>query len=101
MIIYSYIYFHSKSFLKIKNDIAKNTDNFNQLNKHIEELKNLCIDDITPIQQGNANYYDKSFYKYKKPYLKHFANQKIHHCSLSICKNAKLEPFKYICKYLI
>lgn len=97
--IYESIYFNSKKFLDLKNSIENNTKNYNELNEHIEYLKTICIEDTTPVQQGHASYYDNSFYNYKKPELKHFSNEKIHHCSLSVCRNAKLEPFKYICKY--
>lgn len=97
--IYENIYFNSEKFLNIKNSIENNTKNYNELNEHIEYLKTICIEDINPVKQGYASYYDDSFYNYKKPELKHFSNEKIHHCSLSVCRNARIEPFKYVCKY--
>ena len=97
--VYENIYFNSEKFKNLKKSIENNTKNYNELNEHIEYLKTTCIEDTSPIQQGHANYYDNSLYSYKKPELKHFSNEKIYHCSLSVCKNAKIEPFKYVCKY--
>ena len=42
-IIYDFFYFKSKGFLKIKKDIKKYIDNSNELNHHINELRNSFI----------------------------------------------------------
>ena len=97
--LYDFLYFRSESFLAIKNSLAKNTEDFNELNKHIEELKKAYVD-IKSADYGHAEYYDNSSYDYKRPYLNKFvSDDDIHYCSLSVCKNAKVQPFKYFCKY--
>lgn len=55
---------------------------------------------IEQIDYGQADYIDKSIYNYKRPELKKMRETKnVHNCSLSVCKNAKEQPFKYVCKY--
>ena len=100
ILAFEYFYFNSESFLEIKNNLAKNAENFNELNKHIEDLKKAYID-IKSKNQCNAEYYDKnSSYDFKRPHIKDFVSDKyVHHCSLSVCRNAEIEPFKYFCKY--
>jgi len=41
--IYLKIFLHSKKFLDIKKSIEKNTNECNELNQHINELKNTII----------------------------------------------------------
>ncbi|GAA6383492.1 hypothetical protein I2900191A2_21380 [Intestinibacter bartlettii] len=97
--IYKYFYFNSKKFLKIKNEIYEYTNECNDLNNHIEELKTSYID-FEQTNYGYGNHIDKSVYKYKRPELKDTKNEKnIYNCSLSVFKNAQLKPFKYLCKY--
>lgn len=96
---YAYFYFNSEEFLKIKEDIQEYTKECNDLNEHIEELKNAYID-FKKIDYGQANYIDKSIYNFKRPELKNLRKLKnIYNCSLTVCKNAQQQPFKYICKY--
>ena len=98
-LIYSSLYFKSKYFFNIKNRIQKNTDKCNDLNNHIEELKSAYIN-FHQIDYGNAKYVDNSSYNYKRPELKKIKNSKnIYNCSLTVCRNAQQQPFKYICKY--
>jgi hypothetical protein len=97
--IYKFFYFRSKKFLEIKESIKEHIDKCNDLNEHIEELKN-SYTDIKSTDYGQADYIDKSVYKYKRPELKKLRETKnVHYCSLSVCTNAKQQPFKYICKY--
>jgi hypothetical protein len=97
--IYKFFYFRSKKFLEIKESIKEHIDKCNDLNEHIEELKKSYID-IKSINYGKADYIDSSVYKYKRPELKKLRETKnVHSCSLSVCTNAKQQPFKYICKY--
>ena len=35
ILAFEYFYFNSESFLEIKNNLAKNAENFNELNKNI------------------------------------------------------------------
>lgn len=97
--VYENFYFKSEKFLKIKDNIKEYTKECNDLNEHIEELKNAYID-FKKIDYGQANYIDKSIYNFKRPELKNLRKLKnIYNCSLTVCKNAQQQPFKYICKY--
>lgn len=97
--IYIYKYFKSEKFLAIKNSIEKYAKDCNDLNDHIEELKQSYIN-FKQIDYGSANYIDNSKYNFKRPHLKKINNQKhVVNCSLSVCKNAHQQPFKYITKY--
>lgn len=97
--IYEIIYYKNNKFLTLKNRIAFYVKNCNELNDHIEELKNTYLG-INQLDYGQANYFDNSKYNYKRPELK---NQKyaanIHNCSRTVCDNARKQPFKYLCKY--
>ena len=98
-LIYAHFYFKSKKFLKIKDNIQEYTKECNDLNEHIEVLKNAYIG-FRQIDYGQANYTDKSLYNYKRPELKKMREAKnIYNCSSTVCKNAQQQPFKYICKY--
>lgn len=98
--LFETIYFKCKSFKKIKEDIKSYTDDCNELNRHIEELKTTYITSHTTVDYGNANYNDNSRYNYRRPELKKLQYKKnVHNCSLTVCKNAQQQPFKYLCKY--
>ena len=75
--IYKYFYFNSKKFLKIKNEIYEYTNECNDLNNHIEELKTSYID-FEQTNYGYGNHIDKSVYKYKRPELKDTKNENQH-----------------------
>lgn len=97
--IYELYYYKSSSFLEIKQRINAYTNDCNELNQHIESLKDTnLISNKT--DYGNASYQDSSKWNYKRKYLK---DQKytpnVHHCSRSVCDNARKKPFEYICKY--
>ena len=98
-LLYQTIYFKSSKFLEIKKEIQEYIDECNELNTHIEELKSSYAD-IRRIDYGAATYTDNSVYKFKRPELKK-AQQKanVYECSLSVCKSAQQQPFKYVCKY--
>jgi len=97
--IYEALYFKGKSFLSIKARIQSYIDDCNDLNRHIEELKDTKLV-INRLDTGEAAYYDNSKWNVKRPELK---NQKyapnVHNCSRTVCDGARKEPFKYICKY--
>jgi len=97
--IYIFLYFKSNKFKNIKESIKIFIYKCNELNQHIEELKNSYIN-IKAIDYGQANYTDKSIYNYKRPeFIKLRDSKNVYNCSLSVCTNAKQQPFKYICKY--
>ncbi len=98
-LIYESRYFKNEEFLEIKNNIQDYTKECNELNQHIEELKNAYID-FKQIDYGQASYNDNSSYNYKRPELKKLRESKnVYNCSLTVCKNAHQQPFKYLCKY--
>lgn len=97
--IYEYIYYKSEDFKEIKDSIKNYTDNCNELNQHIEELKNSYIN-FKLIDYGQGNLVDDSKYNFKRPELKKMKEApNIYNCSLTVCRNAQQQPFKYLCKY--
>lgn len=98
-LIYEYFYYKGKNFLSIKESIKENAEQCNELNQHIEDLKNTYINK-KKTDYGNADYIDNSSYNYQRPKLEKikYANN-VCECSATVCKNAQAQPFKYICKY--
>lgn len=97
--IYEIIYYKSSKFSELKNRIDSYIQNCNELNDHIEELKETYLE-IKQVDYGNSNYFDNSKYNYKRPELK---NQKyasnVYDCFRTVCDNARKQSFKYLCKY--
>lgn len=97
--LYETIYYKSESFLSIKNQIQSYVNNCNDLNRHIDDLKNSHIG-VSQLDYGNAMYQDTSQWNYKRPELrKQKYAPNIYNCSRTVCDNARKQPFKYICKY--
>lgn len=97
--IYLYIYFKSDKFTSIKNRVSTYVKDCNDLNNHIESLKNTYLG-INQLDYGTAEYKDKSTWNYKRPELKKQKYEpNIYNCSRNVCDNARKQPFKYICKY--
>ncbi|MDR0979278.1 MAG: hypothetical protein LBL91_05090, partial [Lachnospiraceae bacterium] len=65
-LLYVYFYFKSKKFNDIKKSIRENTKSCNELNEHIEELKNTYVE-FARIDYGQADYIDRSRYNFKRP----------------------------------
>ena len=97
--IYEFVYYNSEKFVSIKNRIEKYIIDCNELNDHIEQLKNTYLG-IDQLDYGKSEYFDNSRFNYRRP---EFRKQKIapniHNCSRTVCDNARKQPFKYICKY--
>lgn len=97
--IYESVYYKSASFLEIKNRINAYINDCNELNRHIEELKNASLLS-NKVDYGNASYQNSSKWNYQR---KHLKDQKyepnVHNCSRTVCDNARKKPFEYICKY--
>lgn len=97
--IYEEIYFSSEGFKKIKNSILNYTNNCNELNEHIENLKNTYAR-ISSYDYGVSTLKDISNYNFKRrEWKKHLRSHQVYNCSLTICRNAHNQPFKYLCKY--
>lgn len=97
--IFECLYYKSSKFGEIKQSIDAYINDCNELNRHIENLKNTeILYDRT--DYGDASYHDSSKWNYKR---KHLENQKytpnVYNCSRTVCNNAKQKPFEYICKY--
>ena len=97
--IYESCYYSGEDFAKIKKKIQKYIDECNEMNEHIEELKNTFVD-FEQTDYGDATNIDSSNYNYKRRELKKYMNSKyVYNCSLVVCRNAQQQPFKYLCKY--
>lgn len=94
-----YLYFKSKSFLSIKHEIQDYVKECNELNSHIEKLKNTPLGS-NQLDYGTSFFSDNSIYNYKRPKLENMEYAPyIYNCSRTVCDNARKQPFKYICKY--
>lgn len=97
--IYEALYFRSKKFLKIRQEIQSYIDECNELNQHIENLKQSDLKYGTT-DYGTAQVKDTSRYKYKRKELDKFSYARhVCNCSLTVCRSAQEQPFKYVCKY--
>lgn len=85
--------------MKLKNRVFKYVTDCNGLNNHIERLKNTHFG-INQLDYGQSFYSDNSVYKYRRPELKKQRYmENVYNCSRAVCDNARMQPFKYICKY--
>ena len=97
--MYCCCYYRGEKFKTLKESIKDNKNKCNELNYHIEDLKNSYIG-IKQIDYGQATYTDSSNWNYRRPQLKKLRESKyVYNCSLTVCRNAQNQPFKYICKY--
>ena len=96
---YEMIYYHSKKFIRLKQRIQKYVVDCNELNMHIQNLKNVHIG-ANQLDYGKSSYTDMSKWNYKRPMLKKAKHSyNIYNCSRTVCDNSRKQPFKYICKY--
>ena len=97
--IYAYTYFQSKEFITIKRNIQGYTNDCNELNDHIEDLKHIQST-VSSVDYGSGTLTDQSKYNFKRTnWSKNITSRYVHNCSASVCKNASEQPFKYLCKY--
>ena len=97
--IYENKYYKGEKFLSIKSKIKNYINECNEMNEHIEELKETYVN-IKQTDYGMAYNTDLSNYNYKRKELKKYSTSKyVHNCSLTVCRNAQQQPFKYLCKY--
>lgn len=98
-VIYEFFYYKTRKFNEIKEKIATYTKNCNDLNDHIESLKEASLL-LNRTDYGKASYHDTSRWNYKRTQLqKQRYAPNIYNCSRSVCDNAKRKPFEYVCKY--
>nr|DAS66081.1 MAG TPA: HNHc [Caudoviricetes sp.] len=97
--IYESWYYKSSSFLSVKCRIESYIQDCNDLNQHIESLKDTYLVS-NRTDYGDAAYHDSSKWNYKRAHLQ---NQKyapnVYNCSRTVCDNARKRPFEYVCKY--
>ena len=97
--VYEYIYYKGEEFNKLKNDLNNYVVSCNDLNEHIEDLKETYAE-IKQVNYGTAQFKDSSRYNFKRnEQVKAKKSEYIHDCSSTVCKNAGIQPFKYLCKY--
>lgn len=97
--IYKDHYFKSKDFLTLKEEVSSYIDECNELNDHIENLRQVNSR-FEKKDYGVAELKDSSKYKFKRKELDKFSNAKqVYNCSLSVCRSAQQKPFDYVCKY--
>ncbi len=97
--IYVHAYFNSEKFKNIKESIKKHTDNSNELNHHLQELKCSYVN-VKSYDYGNSSLQDDSRYNFKRrEWSNELKNNHVHNCTSTVCKNASAQPFKYLCKY--
>lgn len=97
--IYEAVYYRSDEFRSLRDRISAHIKDCNDLNDHIEDLKQANIG-FNKAQYGHADYHDNSNWNFKRPELKKNTNApNVHNCSRSVCDNSRKEPVKYVCKY--
>ena len=99
IILYEFIFYNSSTFKNIFNKVSLLVNNCNELNAYIESLKHSYVN-YRKYNYGYSNYYDDSNYNFKRKKLKNIKfDDYIFDCSLTIAKNSKNQPYKYLCKY--
>ena len=99
--IFLSIYFSSEKFSKLKASIENNIQDCNNLNLHIEELKHSYNKYYRhQLDAGVSTFVDRSSWNYQRPELNKYSDtNNTYNCSRQVCSNARIQPFKYICKY--
>ena len=97
--LYAAIYFRGRKYSSIKESIQKYILDCNQLNDHVESLKQSYLN-VRSVDYGEGHLYDTSDYKMKrKSWSEKAQNRWTHHCTAAVLKNASDQPFRYLCKY--
>lgn len=99
--IYETVFFKSEKFNNVRLKIQDHIVNCNELNSHIEDLKDTYINaNLNRVDYGTAEFVDSSQFNYKRPELRKKTNDRnTYNCSRSVASNAEQQPFKYLCKY--
>lgn len=97
--IYVEVYFRGDKFKAIKESIRDHTNNCNELNHYIEELKGPFVN-IESYNYGRATMTDASAFNFqRREWRKDSNSNQVIDCSLSVCRNARNQPIKYLVKY--
>jgi hypothetical protein len=93
-------YFKSEEFLNLKENHMNFINEMNELNAHVNKLKE--VSEYFPKTNYGVTDYSgaNSNFNYSRPKLSNIEySASIYDCSLSVLNNARMQPFKYICKY--
>lgn len=97
--LYEFVYFHGEKFKGIKSRIDDHIKDCNDLNDHIEELKNVQLG-TDQAQYGHSDYHDNSAWSFKRTELKKIRRaSNVYSCSRTVCDNSRKNPIPYVCKY--
>ena len=97
--VYAYFYFSGDTFGQLKRKVAGYARDCNGLNDYLRESALVALK-IRATDQGHAVLTDTSVWNYKRRnWDKIIDSRNVLNCSLSVCKGAKNDPFKYLCKY--
>jgi hypothetical protein len=97
--IFEFFYYQSDRFLAIQNRFEDYVSDCNGLNEHIEDLKRTFAN-LEKTHYGSANLVDSSRFNFRREHqMNAIKSEFIYECSATICKNAEMQPFKYLCKY--
>lgn len=98
---YTSIYFASKKFVNLKQSLEDHIQDCNNLNDHIKELAQAYHLHSHHCQDPTlATLTDQSFWNHQRTeWSKYYDTNNVYYCSRQICANAKVQPFKYVCKY--
>jgi len=97
--IYKYVYYKGGKFNQLKTNLDNYVVECNDLNAHIEDLKGTYTD-VKKNNYGVAQLEDNSRYNFKRIHqVRSAKSEYIYDCSATVCKNAEMQPFKYLCKY--
>ena len=93
------LYFKGDKFLAVKARVQQHIAECNDLNEHIEHLK-LSYNYAEATDYGGGQLSDNSRYNMqRRTWATEVNNKSTHQCSASVVKNAKNQPYKYLCKY--
>ena len=91
-------YFKSEEFLELKEKISKNTNDINELNHHIDELKNTNL--VKDRVSEGSSELTSGGYNYKHSGWAEISDKNdVYMCSRQVAEKSKEHPFRYICKY--
>jgi hypothetical protein len=97
--VYLYFFLKGEKFKQLKIGIQSYITNCNELNEHIDTLKQSYAN-VKRTDYGDGVLVDESMYNIKRKNWNKFNNNiQIYNCSALVCKNALDQPFKYLCKY--
>lgn len=96
--VYISSYFNGDKFKSFKQDINDYITECNELNNHIEKLRESYLH-YKKTNYGYAKIEDKSIYNYNRNNFDTTDSDYIYYCSLTISRNAENRPFTYLCKY--